>query len=52
MTKYIDTYYNEVLNYGGIPTKRIDIIKDLQKKGFAQERIDFYLFCLDQRKDL
>jgi len=51
MTKYIDTYANTILNYGGLPTRRIDIIEDLQAKGFERKRIDFYLFCLDQNKE-
>lgn len=42
---------NEELNYGGLLTKRIDIIRDLQAKGFEQRRIDFYLFCLDQNQE-
>ena len=44
---YGDMYANELRNYGGIPTRRIDIIRDLQKQGSNNREIDAYLFGLD-----
>jgi len=41
---------SEKLNYGGIPTRRVDIIKDMESKGFDKRIIDWYLFCLSQHQ--
>ena len=38
---------NQMVNYGGIPTRRGDVIKDLQKQGLSQAGIDRYLQKLD-----
>ena len=47
----ISKILNEKLNYGGIMTPRHEIMKDMKDKGHADKDIDFYLFCLDQKKD-
>ena len=44
-------YANEVFNYGGIPTKRIDIIRHLESIGGTQRQIDLYLMGLDRMKE-
>jgi hypothetical protein len=36
-------YLNEVILYGGIPTRRIDVIRDLEFHGWDQQSIGWYM---------
>jgi hypothetical protein len=38
--------------FGGVMTKRADIIKELQKTGATQQMINMYLFGLEQHNRL
>lgn len=49
---FISDYMNEVVSYGGIPTRRVDIIRDLQSKGLTRREIDYYLIGIAQRQEL
>jgi len=40
-------YLDEVVSFGGIPTKRGDVISELQRIGGSQATIDRYLQGLD-----
>jgi len=44
-----DRVMNEELNYGGMPTRRIDVIRDLEAKGLTPEQVNWYMFCLGER---
>lgn len=44
----VTDYMNEVVMYGGEPTTRGEVIKDLQARGFEQALIDRYLQGLDR----
>ncbi len=49
---FISTYVNEIFSYGGIPTTRADIIRDLQDRGFTQRQIDYYQMGMELSKKL
>lgn len=42
-TRFIDKYLNEVLDYGGEPHTRAEIIIDMQSQGIDQPCIDRWL---------
>lgn len=42
-----NAYMNEVVNYGGIPTTRADVIRDLQSRGFTVQEVSRYMQGLD-----
>lgn len=43
-------YGGEMIDYGGTPTSRADVIADLKKQGASQAQIDRYLQGADRRK--
>jgi hypothetical protein len=45
-------YMQELINYGGVPTSRGDVIRDLQARGLTQIQIDAYLFGADRRREI
>jgi hypothetical protein len=49
--KAIQSYFDEVINWGGIPTPRGTVITTMQEEGFTRKEIDWYLFCLDAGKE-
>ena len=49
---FISTYMNEIFSYGGIPTTRADIIRDMQDRGFTQRQIDYYQMGMELSKKL
>lgn len=50
MVKIVDNYFNKEFMFGGVMTKRRNIIKELEKLGATQKMIDMYLFGLDMSK--
>ena len=48
----VTDYMNKVFNYGGIPTRRVDIIRDLERIGATPRQIDYYLMGLDKAYSL
>ncbi len=49
---FMTAYMNEVFNYGGIPTTRANIIRDMQKQGFTTREIDCYQMGMALSKEL
>jgi len=47
----MDEYMNEVYMYGGLPMRRADIIRDLQRLG-DQRLISAYLMGMSQKEPL
>ena len=45
-------YYDKIVNYGGVPTRRIDVIRDLEKRGGTPKMIEMYLIGMDQCAEL
>ncbi|QMV19977.1 hypothetical protein GOB94_15770 [Granulicella sp. 5B5] len=41
--RYLDRYLNELIDYGGIPTTRAEVILDMQRAGNPQPVIDRWL---------
>ena len=45
-----DRYFNEPVSYGGLPSTRAEIIRDLRERcGSTDAEIQAYLMGLDQR---
>ena len=44
----VQRYFEERVNFGGIPTSRYGVYKAMRADGFTDREIDLYLFCLDQ----
>ena len=42
-SKYLDKYMNEILLYGGIPTPRWEVIKDLRDKNIPETSINHFM---------
>ena len=50
MTSKIDRYMNEIVDYGGIPTPRHKMIKDLEEKSRGNKQaINMYLLTKNRR---
>lgn len=49
---FISDYMNEIFSYGGIPTTRADIIRDMQNRGFTQRQIDYYQMGMELSRKL
>lgn len=45
---FMAAYMNREFNYGGVMTKRVDIIKDLQQKTKDQKLISIYMMGLER----
>jgi len=48
-TTAVQRYFEEKVNFGGIPTSRYEVYKVMRADGFTDREIDFYLFCLDHK---
>lgn len=54
MPNLASEYLNEIISYGGIPTRRIDVIRDLEKHGWDQQAIGWYMLSnekIDEETD-
>jgi hypothetical protein len=47
-----DEVMAELLNYNGVPTRRIDVIRDLESKGLSRTEVDWHMFLLGQQTDV
>ena len=47
----VTEYLSERINYGGIMTRRVDVIKDLKEKGGTPRMIDAYMMGADLVKE-
>ena len=46
-TTAVQRYFEETVNFGGVPTSRYEVCKAMRADGFTDREIDWYLFCLD-----
>ena len=42
-TSFVDRYFNEIIDYGGLPCTRAEAILDMQQMGLTQPMIDRWL---------
>jgi len=46
----VQRYFEEKVNFGGIPTSRYQVYRVMRANGFTDGEIDWYLFCLDHKR--
>ncbi len=52
MPNLVQAYMEEVVDFGGLPARRIEVLRDLQSKTANGRAISMYMFQLNQAHDV